>query len=90
MPTKPTEPELDMSIFYKASGCKLSQIKLDNPAHQALLEEAIAAPVSVVSSRGITDVLSERWGISISADVVNQHRSTPQKCACRNIPKDRK
>ncbi len=85
-----TKEKLDMSIFYKASGCKLSQIKLENPEHQALLEQAIATPVSIISNQGIVDVLYERWQVSIGKDVVNNHRAVPQKCACRNIPKDMK
>ena len=75
-----------MSIFYKASGCPLSKVRLDDSSHQALLEQAIAAPS--ISNAAIADVLFEKWGISVSADTVGKHRMNPQKCSCRNIPKE--
>jgi hypothetical protein len=85
MATK-SEPKLDMSIFYKAAGCPLSKVQLDNPDHQQLLDSAIA-DVARVPHQAIRDVLLEQWGIGVSRDTIANHRSTPQKCSCRNIPK---
>ncbi len=85
MPTKKAEPELDMSIFYKASGCPLSKVKLDNPEHQALLERAIATPT--ISHSAIVDVLWDKWGVKVGKETVAGHRATPQKCSCRSLPK---
>jgi len=85
MVAKPEE-KLDMRIFYKAAGCPVSKVKLENPEHQALFEAALA-DTARVPSPAISDVLLTQWGISISRDTVNNHRSNPQKCSCRNIPK---
>ena len=41
MAEKKLESPLDMNVFYKASGCPLSKVKLENPEHQKLLEQAI-------------------------------------------------
>ena len=85
MTAKQVEPELDLSIFYKASGCPLSKVKLENPEHQALIEQAIAT--TTVSASAISDILFEQWGVSVGKDTVIKHRSNPQKCSCRLIPK---
>ena len=85
MAEKKTESELDLNIFYKASGCPASKVVLDNPAHQALFEQALAAPT--ISHAAISEVLFDKWGVVLSGDAIGRHRSSPQKCSCRNIPK---
>lgn len=85
MVEKKIEPEVDLSMFYKESGCTVSKVHLENPEHQAVLEQALAT--RTISSSAISDILFEKWGVSVSHDTVAKHRSTPQKCACRNIPK---
>lgn len=80
------EPKLDISIFYKAAGCPISKVKLENPDHQKLLEDALA-DIARVPHQAIRDVLIDQWGIGISRDTIANHRSIPQKCSCRNIPK---
>ena len=80
------KPEaLDINIFYKASGCPVSKVKLENPEHQALFEQALNT--STISGSAIADILFEQWGVSIGKDTVLKHRSNPQKCSCRSIPK---
>ena len=80
-----TEKKLDLSIFYTESRCPLGKLRLENPEHQKLIEDAIATPT--ISHQAIARVLLDEWNISISPDTVNKHRSTPQRCACRNLPK---
>ena len=80
-----TEPELDLRIFYKASGCPVSKVHLENPEHQALLEQAIAAPS--ISHAAISEVLWDKWQVQLTGDSIGRHRAYPQKCSCKNIPK---
>lgn len=80
------EPEeLSINIFYKASGCPLAKVKLDDPKHQALLEEAINT--QTISHSAIADVLWDVWGIKVGKDTIAGHRSKPQKCSCPSLPK---
>ena len=85
MAEKKTEPELDLNIFYKASGCPVSKIKLDNPDHQGLFESAL--DTQTISHAAISEVLYEKWGVVLTGDSIGKHRAHPQKCSCRNIPK---
>lgn len=85
MAAKKPEVELDLRIFYKASGCAVSKVALDNPEHQALFEQALAA--TSISHAAISEVLFDKWGVVISGDAIGRHRSNPQKCACRSLPK---
>ena len=86
MVEKKTESSLDMKIFYKASGCPLSKVELDDPAHQALLDQALGT--ATISASAISDILLDQWGISIGKDTVLKHRNIPQRCSCKNIPKE--
>jgi hypothetical protein len=79
------EPELDLSIFYRASGCPVSKVKLESPEHQALFEKALTT--LSISHSAIVDVIYEKWGVEISKDTMRKHRITPQACSCRSIPK---
>jgi len=85
MVEKKTEPKLDIGIFYKASGCAVSKLQLENPEHQALFEQAIST--LTISHAAISEVLYDKWGVGISGDAIGRHRANPQKCACRSIPK---
>lgn len=80
-----TEPELDLNIFYKASGCPVSKVHLENPEHQRLFEEAINT--HSISHAAIAEVLWDKWQVQLSGDALGRHRAYPQKCSCKSIPK---